>query len=267
MEEGDIMDITIFDILLLITFIITSILFMIKITTLFFKSIEKKISITEEMNLQKDWYNESNNVTLDKLPMFLNKLLSYNHDYGTIVHALVAGALGTIRAMDKTEQGGITGFQASCLMWEFIRNWNHNDNKTGMKLLDYDKMLYPQYHNQFDKIINENTWFAIQKQAFLNLDDAYEKIDKYETDLEIYKLSIKNFVDKYPDYYTRQEYYTEKGFMTKFERNYENEQIKSGFEFAPYEPHFPIHEEVVKHWESIVNDIIPFGYDVEWKYN
>lgn len=43
--------------------------------------------------------------------------------------------------------------------------------------------------------------------------------------------------------------------------------LKSGLEFAPQEPMFPIHPEVIKHWENITNNIIPFGYNVEWKYN
>lgn len=66
---------------------------------------------------------------------------------------------------------GLTHFQASCSMWEFIQNFIHSDNKCGMKLIDYDEMLYPQYEYKFcDKIIPKYTWESLQKQAKENLE-------------------------------------------------------------------------------------------------
>lgn len=122
--------------------------------------------ITEEMKVHEQWYKESKGMTLDKLPAFLKKLTEdYGHDYGTICHALAAGAIATIWAMDNTEQGGITGFQASCIMWSFIRHWDKEHNKTGMRLIDYDNMLFPQYKDKFEKTISSNTWKAIQDEA------------------------------------------------------------------------------------------------------
>lgn len=125
-----------------------------------------KIRLTEDMKIQDKWYKETNSMTLDRLPEFINKLLDdYSHDYGTICHAITAGGLATMHAMDNHEQGGITGFQAGCIMWEFIRRYMYHDNKTGLKLINYDNFLYPQYEDRFQKRISPETWIAIRKEA------------------------------------------------------------------------------------------------------
>lgn len=127
-------------------------------------------TITEEMGVHKDWYVQAKKQTLESLPAFLSHLMNdYNHDYGTICHAITAGGIATMCAMNNHEQGGITGFQAGAVMWEFIRNWNYEHNKLGMKLLDYDKLLYSQYEYTFNKTIPKSTWTALQEQAKFNL--------------------------------------------------------------------------------------------------
>lgn len=126
--------------------------------------------ITEEMHLEKEWFAEAKKQTLRTLPKFLRKLAKYNHDYGTICHALSAGAVGATYALNRSKHGGITGFQAGFVMWGFIRQWYKNQNKTGMRLVDYDNMLYPQYEKNFDKIIDPEHWEALQKEAKTQLE-------------------------------------------------------------------------------------------------
>lgn len=114
-----------------------------------------KKQITEEMKEHEQWYIDAKEHTLETLPAFLNHLLNdYEHDYGTICHALAAGAIATMKAMNKTPQGGITGFQAGAIMWEFIKNWMHFDGP--MRLLTYKDMLYP---------LNEDTYMTISKDT------------------------------------------------------------------------------------------------------
>lgn len=155
--------------------------------------------ITEEMGVHEDWYKQAKEMRLEDLPNFINRLLDdYEHDYGTICHALTAGAIATLYAMNNHEQGGITGFQAGCIMWEFVRSWIYTDNKTSLKITDFDKMLYPQYANSFEKTLSSTTWEALRKEAEVLLEEN-------------------------------------KGAS-------------------------PI---VIKHWKSIVNGNIPFGYKLE----
>lgn len=223
-----------------------------------------KTNITEEMNIQKEWYEEARSMTLDKLPDFIKKLMNdYHHDYGTICHALAAGGIATMYAMDKGEQGGITGFQAGAIMWQFIRNWSYSHNKTGLRMIDYDNFLYPQYDYKFDKTIEKDTWQAIQKEAESKIREAKEAHEKYLKDLEQYKIDIAMFVERYPDYHERPEYYNHLSYGTGAEWEKEEEKKNSGFEFAPREPYDPSPDSrVYQHWRSIVVGKVPFGYRV-----
>ena len=123
-------------------------------------------AINEEMHVEKEWFKEAKEQTVETLPQFINHLMNdYRHDYGTICHALSAAALAAVYAADKSPQGGITGFQASFIMWDFIKQWMYPHNECGLRLIDYDDMLFPQYQDKFEKIISPDTWNKIQEQA------------------------------------------------------------------------------------------------------
>ena len=126
-----------------------------------------KATITEEMHLEKEWFEDAKKQTLKTLPDFMNHVLNdYCHDYGTICHAVTACALAAAYAADNSEYGGITGFQESFVMWEFIREWEFSSNKCGLAIIDYDNMLYPQYENKYcKKTISPYTWASLQKRA------------------------------------------------------------------------------------------------------
>lgn len=132
-----------------------------------------KQQITEEQNLQDQWYQDAKKQTMQTLPEFLRHLTEdYDHDYGTICHAMAAGSIATAWAIDKSPQGGITGFQGGAVMWEFIRQWNYKSNKLGLKIVDYDKILYPQYANVFDNTIGKEHWTRIQEQAKASIENS-----------------------------------------------------------------------------------------------
>jgi len=124
--------------------------------------------INEEMHIEKQWFEEAGKQTPDTLMGFINHVMNdYIHDYGTLCHAIAACAVAAAWAANecKGARGGITGFQAGFVMWDFIRHWTHRNNKCGMKLIDYDNMLYPQYEERFDKTIPKDVWELLQKQA------------------------------------------------------------------------------------------------------
>ena len=129
----------------------------------------EKQSITEDMHLEKEWFDRAETIkTTDELKEFAEELLGkYNHDYGTTCHAITALALAAAHL--GAEKEGITGFQAGCIMWGFVKQWNHKENKCGMRLWDFDNMLYPQYAERFDKYISAETWKQVQELAKENL--------------------------------------------------------------------------------------------------
>ena len=123
--------------------------------------------ITEDMNLQDEWHKKAKSMKPEDLPEFFRHLTEdYHHDYGTVCHAMAAIGLAAMWAFNKSEgaRGGITGFQAGCVMWEVIRHMNYEDNKCGLRLLNMDDLLYPQYEHKFCSI-SSDTWEAVKKEA------------------------------------------------------------------------------------------------------
>lgn len=124
--------------------------------------------INEEMHLEKEWYEQARKQTLETLPDFIGHVMNdYQHDYGTVCIAIGACALAAAFAANKEAGacGGITGFQAGFVMWEFIQQWSYRNNRTGLRILNYDDLLYPQYGHKFEKTITPSTWEAVQKAA------------------------------------------------------------------------------------------------------
>lgn len=145
----------------------------------------KKIS--EEQHLEKIWFKEAEEQTIETLPQFINHIMNdYDHDYGTICHAIAACSLAAAWAANKHGQGDITGFQASFVMWDFIKEWIYSGNQSGLRIVDYDDMLYPQYENKFDKVISKETFGSIQKAA-------QERLDKVKQGREAHPDVIKHW--------------------------------------------------------------------------
>lgn len=106
--------------------------------------------------------------TFEELTDFLKDVEdNYGNGYGDAPRAIAQAALAV--AWHLADVYGITGFQAGFVMWDFIRDWNYSSNKCGMKIVDYDNMLYPQYNYKFEKTISTDTWHAIQEEAKKNL--------------------------------------------------------------------------------------------------
>lgn len=222
---------------------------------------------TEEFSAVKtNWQSKAKACTIETLPAFLEELTeNYIHDYGTICHAVAMAAVAAAWAVDHSKQGGITGFQSGAIMWQFIREWSYSGNKTGLRIVDYDNFLYPQYANKYEKTISSDTWDAIQAQAKIEIEEADRKYAEYLQKCEKFKTDIAAFVAKFPDYHERREYYDPLGMGTGDQWAEKKKKKASGFEFAPQEPYCPITSEsrVYLHWQSIVSGIVPFGYRVD----
>ena len=124
-----------------------------------------KKSITEaDKDIINSWF-KARPQTPAELATFVEKLVGeYNHDYGTICHAVAAAACAAAHTVDADPaQGGITGFQGSAVMWEFVRRWMHYEGP--LRLLKYDDLLYPQYEEKFDKLISLETATWLKEEA------------------------------------------------------------------------------------------------------
>ena len=145
---------------------------------------EELIPITEEMNLHEQWYKDARNQTIDTIGEFTRHLMEdYRHDYGTVCHAIAASMMATMYAANDTEYS-ITGFQASQVMWEVIKHMIFTTNQIGLRIIDYDKMLYPQYESFFtDRKITKEQFEMLQKVAKekleLDRDGMHPKVVKH----------------------------------------------------------------------------------------
>lgn len=129
--------------------------------------------ITEkDTDIINKWFEDASKQTMETLPSFMAHVMcDYRHDYGTVCRAIAACAVAAAWAANDTPQGGITGFQAGAVMWGFIRAWNYRHNKAGLKITDYDDMLYPQYEEKFEKSISERVMCNLQEEAIKRLKD------------------------------------------------------------------------------------------------
>lgn len=125
----------------------------------------------DELELRKVLEKRYEKIKLRTLPWYIYRAMrEVQGDYGKIVVVLGACAIATAKAINRSKVGGITGFQADCVMWEFIRGFSH---ATGpMKLLRYENMLFPQYKDSFEKTIGKDTFTEIRKMARDNIEKS-----------------------------------------------------------------------------------------------
>lgn len=113
--------------------------------------------------------------TFDDLVEFLAYVKdNCNCGYGEAPRAMAQACAAVGYYLSK--EFGITGFQAGFVMWDFIRDWQYERNECGLRILDYDEMLYPQYDYKFEKSISKYTWEALQKKAKETLEEHGDRL-------------------------------------------------------------------------------------------
>ena len=121
-----------------------------------------KADISEE-GLRELLKKESETVTLETLPAFMKLALDRQQDYGTICVAIGACAVAAARAADRSKFGGITGFQAGAVFWEFVRGWG-SFGEGPKRMVNYANLLYPQHRDDFTTI-SSDTWEWVKEEA------------------------------------------------------------------------------------------------------
>jgi hypothetical protein len=101
------------------------------------------------------------------LCLLLTQIKEFKHDYGTIIMGILGAMKGAFNVINRSENGGITGFQASCLAHELIQEYMMI--KPPYRIVQYDHLLYPQYENRFEKKISMKTHQDLIKKAKDNL--------------------------------------------------------------------------------------------------
>lgn len=134
---------------------------------------EERVALEEETaeDVFKEWKAEVESIeNTEQAFKFVNKLINkYKHDYGTIINAIYYGMMATMRAMNESSQGGITGFQASCLGWKLVRKL-FLVGEGPLSLVKANDYLYPQYADKFTTM-DLDIWEWVQNKAKENLEN------------------------------------------------------------------------------------------------
>jgi len=107
----------------------------------------------EMMEYEVPYYDNWEDVTI-----FITGLEKMHHDYGTRANALSLGAEAVFKYL--CNKLGVSDFQSSWAALNFVKRII--PYKHGFKIIDYNKILYPQYfYNKEDflsaeEILNEN---------------------------------------------------------------------------------------------------------------
>ena len=123
------------------------------------------LSEENDRELIETWWSDAGSMkSINDAAAFGERLLSdYRHDYGTICHALAAGAYAMLSAMNNDDMhGGITGFQASAIAWMLYKHVLHLDDAP-RRIIDYSDLLYPQMDHKLRTITPEIHAWLIEK--------------------------------------------------------------------------------------------------------
>jgi hypothetical protein len=133
-------------------------------------------SSKEFKELKNEWLEEVKTInSKNKLDRFVKKVMTgYEHDYGTYVHAVSVCTKAFIRYYGSQ----MTGFQASFLMWDIIRNTFGKQDKLGLQLVEYECVLFPQLLYRLTVQFDDETHQKVIELAKKYLDE--EKIASKE---------------------------------------------------------------------------------------
>jgi len=83
---------------------------------------------------------------IEELTEYIDSLVNQPQSYGTCVYAMSLASVATFNYV--ADRLGVTGFQASCADLDFIKRVR--GLKHGFRIVDYGKLLYPQYYDDDD---------------------------------------------------------------------------------------------------------------------
>ena len=142
---------------------------------------DEKEDINHEQILRDRYTERARKTTPDELPKFIEDIMSDEHtnDYGGVCVAIALVAVASAWAMNRHPgaRGGVTGFQAGAIFWEFARGWGSPDiGEAGAKLVIYEDMLYPQYESKFERSVPQSAVDQVKKLARDRLDEGVENV-------------------------------------------------------------------------------------------
>lgn len=117
-----------------------------------------------DQELIETWWREAENcASIDDASDLAKRLVTdYRHDYGTICHAIAVAGIAMANAIQRSPQGGVTGFQAGAIGWMLHGRWMRWEDSP-RRLFDYSDLLLPQYDHSFCEISTDTAEWLVEK--------------------------------------------------------------------------------------------------------
>lgn len=118
----------------------------------------------EELDFRKKYEGKENISTMKEFQDLFDEALKDANDYGSIVVCCALMMNAAFNLVNRSSSGGITGFQAGCLMWEMVKKYGTFSENAPLSIVDWNNLLYPQYSDQF-VTISRATLERVQENA------------------------------------------------------------------------------------------------------
>jgi hypothetical protein len=125
--------------------------------------------------LRNKWKSAAKECRMDdgSLVKFMNELVKFDHTYSSAPYAMACAALAAAWAIEHSPGGGMTGFQWGHGAMRALQLLNYENNKLGIRVQNYDNILYPQYEHMFTGLeIDEKHAEEIKKAAEQKLKES-----------------------------------------------------------------------------------------------
>jgi hypothetical protein len=118
----------------------------------------------EELEFRKKYEGREKVKTIKEFAELLEEAEKDANDYGSIVACCSLMMNAAFSLVNSGPSGGITGFQAGCLMWEMVQRYGMFGDKPILRITNYKDLLYPQYADKFGTI-SRDSWESVQTHA------------------------------------------------------------------------------------------------------
>lgn len=117
--------------------------------------------------MEKAWHGVD---TPDVLRSFALELASQTEsakgrDDASGIAADAASALAVASACMFAKMFSMTAYQKSRVMWNIVDALTDAEHDCGLKMVNYNHMLYPQYEDEFSGILPRQVWEALRTKA------------------------------------------------------------------------------------------------------
>jgi len=113
--------------------------------------------MSEVVKEEQSIFKQAENVKKEYLADFFSQIFSEENSNEQDVDAIVAGMMALFTAMSEklsyTEEDG-----KSKVFWKFVREFCYPENRTMIKMIDFDWFMFPQFKDRFDRIIPKDVY-------------------------------------------------------------------------------------------------------------